>query len=188
MKTMLNKKLFGSITLVPLIVSVISGCATGREPERTTTGTQEDKTAEAASAPAADATDQFSTLGAFSWQELTTTDISGAKRFYSTLLGWNTLDAPQEEGSKRPTYTIIKEGDEEIGAIVAMPNPKQGDVAYWAPYVTVEDVDATARRAQQLGGTILIPPTDIPDFGRYSVIQDPQGAEFSIVRYAEGSE
>ena len=120
--------------------------------------------------------------------ELTTTNVSDAKRFYRSLLGWNTLDASQERGSKPTTSTILKLGDEAIGIIEAMPNPQRGDVAYWTPYVTVEDVDATAKRAKELGGEILIPPTDVPDFGRYSVIQDPQGAEFSIIRYAEESE
>ena len=51
-------------------------------------------------------------------------------------------------------------------------------------YVTVDDVDATAKNAQQLGGKVLMGPQDIPTVGRFCVIQDPQGAVISAIKYA----
>jgi predicted enzyme related to lactoylglutathione lyase len=48
------------------------------------------------------------------------------------------------------------------------------------PYVWVNDVDAITARATQLGGKVLAPAMDIPNVGRMSVLQDPQGANFSI--------
>jgi predicted enzyme related to lactoylglutathione lyase len=47
----------------------------------------------------------------------------------------------------------------------------------------VDDVDASAQKATELGGTIMVPPMDIKDVGRFSVIRDPQGAVFSIITY-----
>jgi predicted enzyme related to lactoylglutathione lyase len=212
MKTKADTNLLRSLTLA-LAISAAPGCASSPEPEPETinpttahpaaskplttstarasspTNKTQNITSGAASTLDRNATDQFNTPGAFSWQELNTTNVSGAKRFYRALLGWNTVDVPQGGGSKHAiSYTTLKINDDDVGGIVAIPNPKQGDAAYWAPYVTVNDVDATARRARALGGTILIPPTDIPDFGRYSLIRDPQGAEFSIIRYAEESQ
>jgi predicted enzyme related to lactoylglutathione lyase len=56
--------------------------------------------------------------------------------------------------------------------------------AAWGVYVTVDDVDATAAKAEELGGKILVPPTDIPNVGRFCVLQDPQGSVISAITYA----
>jgi predicted enzyme related to lactoylglutathione lyase len=53
----------------------------------------------------------------------------------------------------------------------------------WGAYVTVDNVDTTAKAAVQLGGKLLMPPTDIPDVGRFCVIRDPQGAVISAITY-----
>jgi uncharacterized protein len=53
----------------------------------------------------------------------------------------------------------------------------------WFSYVTVDDVDATAKQAEQLGGKITLEPRDIPEVGRFAVIQDPQGAAICIITY-----
>jgi hypothetical protein len=53
----------------------------------------------------------------------------------------------------------------------------------WGAYVTVADVDATAKTAEKLGGKLLMPPTDIPKVGRFCVIQDPQGAVINAITY-----
>ena len=53
----------------------------------------------------------------------------------------------------------------------------------WGVYITVDDVDATARKAEELGGKVLIPPSDIPDVGRFSCLMDPQGVMFSVISY-----
>ena len=83
------------------------------------------------------------------------------------------------------TYTVVKAGGKEIGGIMAIPKETQGIPPMWHAYVTVDDVDKTARTAEQLGGRILMPPTDIPDVGRFSVIQDPQGAMINIIKYKQ---
>jgi predicted enzyme related to lactoylglutathione lyase len=54
-------------------------------------------------------------------------------------------------------------------------------------YITVKDVDAVAKKAEEMGGTIVVAPTDIEKVGRFCTIQDPEGAVFSVIQYAEGT-
>jgi predicted enzyme related to lactoylglutathione lyase len=117
--------------------------------------------------------------GAFSWNELMTTDVMGAKAFYGELLGW-TL---QDTANPVMEYTIVKAGDTQIGGIMAVPPQAKGVPPAWGAYVTVDDVDALLPRVEQLGGKIRVPPTDIPNVGRFMLIQDPQGAMLSLITY-----
>jgi len=117
--------------------------------------------------------------GASSGLELMTTEVEGAKKFYTQLFGWETEDMPTENMS----YTITKIGDEGVGGIMPLPPEAEGTPPHWGVYVTVEDVDATARKAEELGGKIHVPPTDIPNVGRFCVIQDPQGSVISAITY-----
>jgi predicted enzyme related to lactoylglutathione lyase len=52
----------------------------------------------------------------------------------------------------------------------------------WLPYFMVEDCDATAGKAAATGGKAMVPPTDIPNVGRFAVLGDPQGAMFAIIK------
>jgi predicted enzyme related to lactoylglutathione lyase len=56
------------------------------------------------------------------------------------------------------------------------------------PYFQVADCDATAAKAQALGASFKVPPTDIPRVGRFAVIQDPQGAVFSIIKLQQNQQ
>jgi predicted enzyme related to lactoylglutathione lyase len=123
--------------------------------------------------------DLYQQHGAFSWIELMTTDVEGAKKFYTQLFGWETEDMPMENMS----YTITKIGDEGVGGIMPLPPEAEGVPPHWGVYVTVDDVDATAGKAEELGGKIHVPPTDIPNVGRFCVIQDPQGSVISAITY-----
>jgi predicted enzyme related to lactoylglutathione lyase len=58
---------------------------------------------------------------------------------------------------------------------------------HWAVYFAVDDTDATAEKAKQLGGQVQVEPMDIPDVGRFAVISDPQGAVFSVIKNAQPS-
>lgn len=121
--------------------------------------------------------EQYKQHGAFSWSELQTTDVGAAKTFYSQLFGWTT----EEMTMPGMTYTIVKAGEKEIGGIMAI--PQEGMPPMWGTYVTVDDVDSTARTAERLGAKLLVPPTDIPKVGRFCVIKDPQGAVISAITY-----
>ncbi|MBW4621645.1 MAG: VOC family protein [Cyanosarcina radialis HA8281-LM2] len=125
-------------------------------------------------------TNAFKQHGAFSWCELMTTNTTAAKEFYGRLFGW-TMDDRPIEGS---IYTVLKAGDAEVGGLMTMP-PDMGAVPpHWGTYVTVNDVDASAKLVEELGGQIKVPPMDIPDVGRFAVIADPQGAILSIISYS----
>ena len=125
--------------------------------------------------------------GAFGWTELMTTDAEAAKQFYTALFGWETEEAPMEvmEGMEGMKYTVIKVDGDPVGGLTGMPPECQGMPPCWGIYVTVDDVDATAGRVERLGGKLLRPPADIPNVGRFCVIQDPQGAALCAITYVK---
>lgn len=118
--------------------------------------------------------------GVFSWAELVTTDVEGAKRFYAALLGWTMEQAPVEEGME---YTLAKVGEERVGGIMGNQCGEKEIPPHWGVYITVDDVDATVKKAEELGGGVIVPPTDIPKVGRMAVLRDPQGVAFSVITY-----
>ncbi len=118
--------------------------------------------------------------GAFSWNELMTTDLDGAKTFYSAMFNWQLDDINNEM-----PYTLAKiDGQESAGMMVTPPEAK-GMPAMWGGYVTVDDVEASAKQCEELGGKILVAARDIPDVGRFCVISDPQGAVLTIITYVD---
>ena len=119
--------------------------------------------------------------GAFSWCELLTTDVPEAKRFYSKLFGWTLEPAPMP-GME---YTLVKYGGEQMGGIMTMPPGCEGMPPSWGIYVTVANVDATAKLTVEMGGKVLVPPQDIPQVGRFCVLQDPQGATIKAITYVQ---
>ncbi|OPY67196.1 MAG: 27 kDa antigen Cfp30B [Syntrophorhabdaceae bacterium PtaU1.Bin034] len=124
--------------------------------------------------------DRFKRQGMFSWHELMTDDVEGAKKFYTELLGWTVQEFPMEEGE---TYWVLKVGEEGVGGIMKTPPSAEGVPPHWGVYITVDDVDATAKKAEQLGAKLLVPPMGIPKVGRFAVLQDPRGAAFAVIAY-----
>ena len=118
--------------------------------------------------------------GAFSWNELMTTDVAAAKKFYTEAFGWEYKDEPMGE----MTYTIVKAGDREIGGMMNIPPDSGEHPPVWGAYVTVDNVDETVKKVKAAGGKIHLPPQDIPGVGRFCVIQDPQGAYISAISYS----
>jgi predicted enzyme related to lactoylglutathione lyase len=118
--------------------------------------------------------------GTFCWVDLTTTDQATAKRFYGELLGWEADDRPVGDGGH--FYSMMQVGGLSVAAIAPQPDQQReaGVPPAWNSYVSVEDADATAARAGELGATVHAPPFDVMDVGRMAVIQDPQGAFFEL--------
>jgi predicted enzyme related to lactoylglutathione lyase len=115
--------------------------------------------------------------GAFTWDELTTRDAAAAISFYTELLGLEAETSQMEHGE----YTVLKAGETMLGGIMQMTD-EWGDLpSHWMVYVAVDDCDATADQAKALGGTVCVAPTDIPQVGRFAVLNDPDGAVFSII-------
>jgi len=82
-------------------------------------------------------------------------------------------------------YSMLMVGPGPIGGIV---EEKNIPASHWMPYIAVDDVDKAAERCKELGGGVCVPPTDIPETGRFAVVNDPQGAFFSIYKGLPGSE
>jgi hypothetical protein len=124
--------------------------------------------------------------GAFCWQELSTTDLDTAQNFYQTLLGWEIKagTAPACEGSEAPppmVYNEIVAGGQHVGGMYKMGPECGGAPSHWMSYVAVDDVDASAAKVAELGGSVCVPPTDIPNVGRFCVVNDPTGATISLI-------
>jgi predicted enzyme related to lactoylglutathione lyase len=120
--------------------------------------------------------------GALTWTELATRDPEAAKRFYTSLFGWK--EKTSTGGGM--TYTEFSAGDQPMAGMMEM-NAQMVSMNVppnWLTYFQVADVDATANNATRLGGKLTVPPMDIPNTGRFSVIQDPQGAVFAIYKSA----
>jgi predicted enzyme related to lactoylglutathione lyase len=114
--------------------------------------------------------------GALCWNELATNDPEGAKAFYTGLLGWS-ADTQDMGGME---YTTVSVGDRPNGGIARI-NPQMGAMPpSWSVSFAVEDTDKSAAMIEDLGGSIVVPPTDFPG-GRFAVATDPQGAFFGVV-------
>lgn len=115
--------------------------------------------------------------GRLLWHDLMTTDLAAAEKFYTSLAGWGT---EVWDGMGMP-YTMWTVSSKPIGGIGALPPEAaaQGTPPHWLGYIGTADVDATTARAQELGGTVMMPPTDIPTVGRFSILADPYGAVFA---------
>jgi predicted enzyme related to lactoylglutathione lyase len=118
-------------------------------------------------------------VGTFCWPELATTDQKGGAAFYGALFGW---DVDEQPIGPTETYTMFKMRRLEVAAASTL-RPEQsqhGVPPHWNAYVTVADADLAAKRAGELGGTVIAPPFDVMDAGRMAVLQDPTGAVVSV--------
>jgi len=92
--------------------------------------------------------------GTVTWNELITTDPAAIK-FYEQVLGVTTSTVDMGPGE----YTLFHVN------------------------FAVEDADATAAKATELGGSVMVAPFDTP-VGRIAILTDPQGAVFSVLKPA----
>jgi len=115
--------------------------------------------------------------GALAWTELTTTDTAAAETFYTQLFGW-TAKAGDAGGQR---YTEFSVGTQPQAGMMAMDPNWGGASPHWMPYFQVADCDAAHAKALELGGRVFVPPTDIPNVGRFAMLADPQGAMFSVI-------
>lgn len=116
-------------------------------------------------------------LGRFVWHELLTNDVAAALAFYTKVVGWKTQDF---EGN--PSYKLLVGSRGPSSGVMEMPEEARsmGARPNWTTYIGTPDVDATSNRVEELGGRILRAPADIPNVGRFSIVQDPQGATFAL--------
>lgn len=109
-------------------------------------------------------------MAGVSYIELHTTDVDKARGFYGELFGWKFEGTPM-----KPRYDMIETGEQKGGIM----EESKGS-GYWLQYITVENVDVSAKKAEKLGGKILKGATVVPDAGRFAIIADPSGATFAL--------
>ena len=115
--------------------------------------------------------------GAVCWNELATTDTGRARTFYGSLFGWSSV----QREVRGTTYTTFVQGGVPRCGMLAVPPARGPMPPQWLVYFAVRDCRAQAALVRSLGGTIRVPPTDVPEVGRFSVVADPQGAAFAII-------
>jgi len=113
--------------------------------------------------------------GTFSWSDLQTDDLDRAKSFYADLFGWSYDDIPIGEGA---VYSMAKVQGKSVAGLGERQD--ESIPPHWNVYVTVDDADAVAARAGELGANVIAPPFDVFDAGRMAAFADPQGAILSI--------
>jgi predicted enzyme related to lactoylglutathione lyase len=140
--------------------------------------------------------------GSLNFNSLNTRDAAAAKSFYGSVFGWETLDLGggalmwrlrgygdflelRDPGLRRRMAESggAPEGFEDVVAALNPIADDQPEVpAHWSVTFAVDDADATAERAADLGGRVVVPPFDAP-WVRMTIIADPQGATFIASKY-----
>lgn len=117
--------------------------------------------------------------GMFSWADLATTDVMGAKGFYGELFGWKFEDLPAGDSG---TYTMARRDGRDVGGLSGMmPGMReQGIPPHWTAYFSVEDVNMRAGKVEALGGKLIMPPFDVMNVGRMCIVEDPTGAKAAL--------
>jgi uncharacterized protein len=116
--------------------------------------------------------------GSLAWNELNTRDGKKAAAFLAKVFGHEVkkLDAPGMD------YQTLHLGDQTVGGVLQMNAQWPAEVpAHWMIYFAVDDTDARSTQVTSLGGKVCVPPFDSP-YGRIAVVEDPQGAVFSLVQ------
>jgi len=107
--------------------------------------------------------------GTFCWVELASKDGAAAKRFYTSLFGWEVDDMPVPDGS---TYSMLKKNGKQVAALYQLGPQQQGVPPHWNSYVSVASADASAAKAKQLGGKVVLESFDVMDAGRMAIVSD----------------
>jgi len=119
--------------------------------------------------------------GTFCWIELAAHDNDAARAFYTALLGWSVNETRYGDGPNDVYYIYQLNGADAAASYPMDPGQKEaGMPSAWLLYVAVEDVEASAARAREAGGTLLMEPFDVMAHGRMALVQDPMGAPFAL--------
>lgn len=116
--------------------------------------------------------------GSFCWPELATPDSAKAKAFYAGLFGWTPVDAPTSGGS----YTFLQLRGLDVAALRTLSEKEKGEgiPSYFMTYISTASTDASAAKAAELDGKVLMGPFDIEGIGRMAVVMDPGGVVFAL--------
>lgn len=113
--------------------------------------------------------------GMFVWNELVASDPDQSRAFFQELMGWASREVDM---GPLGAYTVFEHDGKDVAGMM---RAGAGQRPRWQAYVAVDDVDAVAARAEELGGRVLDPPSDIPGVGRIATVADPTGAAVSLL-------
>jgi predicted enzyme related to lactoylglutathione lyase len=117
--------------------------------------------------------------GAPNWAELATRNVDASGSFYTKLFDWR----PETMNTGNMKYTVFNVDKEGTGGMMEMRKEIPASVPpNWSVYFVVANCDQSSAKARSLGAKEIVPPTDIPDTGRFAMYMDPQGAAFSILQ------
>lgn len=118
--------------------------------------------------------------GDFVWYELMTSDADAAQRFYGAVVGWTVVGS----GMPGMDYRLLDAGDGHAGGLVQLTPAMTagGATPRWLGYVGVADVDAAVTGWTGAGGTVRMPPTDLPGVGRMALLADLDGVPLYVMR------
>jgi predicted enzyme related to lactoylglutathione lyase len=116
--------------------------------------------------------------GRWIWTEMWARDAAAAAAFYGGLAGYETETTTVVDAAE---YRVLTSGGEPRAGLNELPWPEVQP--NWLPYIKVDDPAATARRAEELGGTVLIPPASDVRNGSLALLLDPSGAAFAVQRW-----
>jgi predicted enzyme related to lactoylglutathione lyase len=114
-------------------------------------------------------------LGEITWTDLQAVDMEKQSPFYEALFGWTWEDMPTSEG--RPDYRMFYKD----GVVVAGGNRMSPDMqaagmpSFWAVYAATPDIEATLAKAEEAGGTVIMPLMDVMTSGKMVAVADPTG-------------
>jgi predicted enzyme related to lactoylglutathione lyase len=117
--------------------------------------------------------------GAPTWFETLTTDAERATAFYTGLFGWAAQTMPMPDGE----YTLFKLDNVPVAGMLKLTPQMAGIPPHWGTYFAVNDVEAAARLAGELGGKVCVPLHDVAGVGRFCGITSPQGVMFFVIQY-----
>ena len=124
--------------------------------------------------------------GTVAWNELMSDNVDAAGTFYASLFSWS---PDVKDMGNNMTYTIFARGEAQLAGMMSIQGEEKwkGMPSMWAIYFHVDNCDHSVEKAKELGGTIVVPPTDIPNIGRFALFQDPTGIIFSIIAPPQGA-
>ena len=113
-------------------------------------------------------------IGVIGWTDLTVADAGALRDFYAAVVGWKPASV---EMRGYDDYNMNAPGSGvTVAGICHARGPNARIPPQWLIYINVADIETSARRCRELGGTILVEPRDLGHHGRFCVIQDPAGA------------
>ncbi len=123
--------------------------------------------------------------GTFCWADLPTTDLDHAIAFYSELFNWRAVETGSAEEGR---YVLFQRDGKTVAGAYPMPAEmaQSGAAPRWDSYLATKAIDELCARAQELGATVVRPPSDLPGVARMAQLRDPEGASFTLYQ-AEGS-